>query len=129
MIVDTSALVAVIEAEPEALRCIRSILGVSVRRISTGNPLEAYTRIDRSERPRSRQLVDEFIERFELTVEPVTSAQIVIARDAFHRYGKGSGHSAGLNYGDCFAYSLVRQRDELLLFVGDDFGKTDIGIA
>ncbi len=129
MIVDTSAIVAILNGESEEPRCTDALIDAPIRRISAGNLLEAYMRIDRSDLPRPRQLVDELLDRFDLTVVPVTRAQIVVARAAFHRYGKGSGHGAGLNYGDCFAYSLARQTGEPLLFVGNDFGKTDIDVA
>ena len=129
MIVDSSAVVAIIESEAESNRCSQALLGGEVKRVSAANLLEVYMRIDRSGTPRARHLVEEFLDRFELTVEPVTRAQITIARDAFYRYGRGSGHGAKLNYGDCFAYALAKQTGEPLLFVGNDFGQTDIGVA
>lgn len=129
MIVDSSAIVAILEGEPEEPRCTDAPIDASIRRISVANLLETYMRIDRSRLPQSHELVDEFVDRFMLTVEPVTGAQIVIARQAFHRYGKGSGHGARLNFGDCFAYALAKQTSEPLLFVGNDFSQTDIGIA
>jgi len=127
LIVDTSAIVAILNGESEEPRCTDALIDAPIRRISAGNLLEAYMRIDRFDLPRPRQLVDELLDRFDLTVVPVTRAQIVVAREAFHR--KGSGHGAGLNYGDCFAYSRARQTGEPLLFVGNDFGKADIDVA
>lgn len=129
MIVDTSAIVAILNGEPEEPRCTDALIDAPIRRVSVANLLEAYMRIDRSELPRSRHLVDELLGRFGLIVEPDTHAQIVLAREAFYRYGKGSGHGAGLNYGDCFAYALAKQTGEPLLFVGIDFGRTDIEVA
>ena len=129
MIVDSSAIVAILEGETEEPRCTDALIDASVRRISAANLLETYMRIDRSRLPQPRELVDEFIDRFTLTVEPVTRAQITVARQAFYRYGKGSGHGARLNYGDCFAYALAKQTGEPLLFVGNDFGQTDIGVT
>lgn len=73
--------------------------------------------------------LDRIIDELRLVVEPVTHAHIDVARDAFRRYGKGSGHAARLNYGDCFAYALARVRDEPLLFIGNDFAQTDITSA
>ncbi len=67
--------------------------------------------------------------RYEILIEPVTEAQVRIARLAYRRYGKGSGHPARLNFGDCFAYALARDRNEPLLFVGNDFIHTDIKSA
>jgi ribonuclease VapC len=62
-------------------------------------------------------------------VDPVTESQVRIARSAYRQYGKGSGHPARLNLGDCFAYALARERNEPLLFVGEDFIHTDIRSA
>jgi ribonuclease VapC len=129
VIVDSSAVVAIIEGEVEEPRCRDSLIEAPIRRISAANLLETYMRIDRSRLPQARLLVDDFIDRFAMIVMPVTHSQIVLAREAFHRYGKGSGHGAGLNYGDCFAYALAKETGEPLLFVGNDFSQTDIGIA
>ena len=62
-------------------------------------------------------------------IEPVTAIQVALARDAFHRFGKGNRQGAGLNFGDCFAYALAKPTGEPLLFVGNDFGRTDIDVA
>src|SRR5690606_19430427 len=97
-----------------------------VRRISAGNLLEAYMVIDGVGNPILSPKLDAIIINLRLIVEPVTAEHIRIARDAFRQYGKGSGHSARLNYGDCFAYALARDRDEPLLFIGNDFAQTDI---
>jgi len=67
--------------------------------------------------------------RVGLTIEPVTLAQVEIAREAYARYGRGIGHPARLNFGDCFAYALAKQTGEPLLFVGDDFVHTDLAFA
>jgi ribonuclease VapC len=65
----------------------------------------------------------------EIEVEPVTREQAEIARAAYRDFGKGSGHPAGLNFGDCFAYALAKSMGEPLLFKGDDFSRTDVAIA
>lgn len=67
--------------------------------------------------------------RYKISIEPVTEAQARIARQAYRRFGKGNGHPARLNFGDCFAYALARDRNEPLLFVGNDFIHTDIRSA
>lgn len=126
MTIDTSALVAIVRAEPASQRCLDLMLVASSRRVSAGNLLEAYLVIDGGRDPALSAKLDSLIEELRLVVEPVTHEHVQIARDAFHRYGKGSGHGASLNYGDCFAYAIARLRDELLLFVGNDFAKTDI---
>lgn len=82
--------------------------------------------IDRLPLPRAMALVDAFVHEFDISVEPVTADQIAVAREAFHRFGKGNRQGAGLNYGDCFAYALAKQTGEPLLFVGIDFTKTDV---
>ena len=69
---------------------------------------------------------DALIERFEEVIEPVTADQARIAREAYQRFGQGSGHPAKLNFGDCFAYALATELDEPLLFVGQDFIHTDV---
>lgn len=127
MIVDTSAIVAIVRNEPdEADRCMSHILRASTRRISAGNLLEAFLVIDGARIPQLSDELDATVFDLHLVTEPVTSEHIQIARDAFRRYGKGSGHPARLNYGDCFAYALARALDEPLLFVGHDFTHTDI---
>lgn len=82
--------------------------------------------VDRSGVIDAELRVDRFLSRVNAIIEPVTADQIIIAREAFHRFGKGSGHPARLNFGDCFAYALARFYNEPLLFVGGDFAATDI---
>jgi len=129
VIVDTSAIVAVTPGEPDADRCMNVMRRASERRISAGNLLEAYMVIDGVENPVLSQKLDAILTSLRLVIEPVTLEQIQIARQAFRRYGKGSGHPARLNYGDCFAYSLARFLNEPLLFIGNDFAHTDIASA
>ncbi|MGO9776341.1 MAG: type II toxin-antitoxin system VapC family toxin [Terracidiphilus sp.] len=71
----------------------------------------------------------EFKERFKIVIEPVTAAQAKIARQAYRDFGKGNGHPAGLNFGDCFTYALAREKREPVLWKGDDFGHTDLRAA
>lgn len=129
MIVDTSALVAIVRGEQEADQCMAVMRQTSARRISAGNLLEAYMVIDGAGNPDLSEELDADIVDLHLIVESVTVEQIRIAREAFQRYGKGSRHPARLNYGDCFAYALARHLDEPLLFVGNDFAHTDIARA
>jgi ribonuclease VapC len=72
---------------------------------------------------------DELIERFKIVIEPVTAAQAKIARQAYRDFGKGSGHPAGLNFGDSFTYALAREKREPVLWKGDDFGHTGLRAA
>lgn len=126
MIVDSSALVEIALNDPEADRLVPVLLADASPRISAANLLETWMVIDRRGIPEAGPLLDDTIRQAVLIVEPVTESQVAIARDAWRRYGRGSGHPARLNYGDCFAYALARERDEPLLFVGNDFSRTDI---
>ncbi len=129
MIIDTSALIAILRAEPDAGEMARAIERAQVRRISAANWLETAVVIDASRDPVASRRFDELAQTAELRVEPVTGDQARIARDAYRDFGKGSGHKAGLNFGDCFAYALAKASGEDLLFKGDDFGHTDITSA
>jgi ribonuclease VapC len=125
MVVDSSALVAILRKEPEAARFTRAILRDSVRLISAANLLEAGIVIDNQASLSAGRRLDAFVERAGIGVEPVTEAQARIARQAYADYGRGN-HPAGLNFGDCFAYALAKATGEPLLFKGDDFAQTDI---
>jgi ribonuclease VapC len=129
VIVDTSALIAILRDEPEALACAKAIEASSRRRISAANFVEAAIVIDASRDPVASRRLEVLVREAQLVVEPVTEAQARIARDASRDFGKGSGHPARLNFGDCFAYALARATGEPLLFNGDDFAHTDIAPA
>lgn len=126
MIVDSSIIVAIIMLEPDSRAYEAALESSPVNRISAANYLEASIVIDRARDPMVSRRLDELLREGDFVVEPVTESQARIARDAYRDFGKGSGHAAGLNYGDCFAYALARELDEPLLFKGDDFGHTDI---
>ena len=129
MIVDTSALVAILRAEPEAAACAAAIEAAAERRISAANFLEAAIVIDGARDPIASRRFDDLVREASLVIEPVTEAQARIARDACRDFGKGSGHPAQLNFGDCFAYALARAAGEPLLFKGTDFSHTDLAPA
>lgn len=129
MIIDTSAVIAILRQEPDAEAYARAIEGAQTRRISAANFLEAAVVIDGSRDPIASRRFDDFIREAALTIEPVTEAQMWIARSAYRDFGKGSGHPAKLNFGDCFAYALAKTTGEPLLFKGDDFVRTDIASA
>ena len=126
MIIDTSAIIAILRDEPEAQFCAMAIESAAQRRVSAANFLEAAVVIDGSRDPVASRRFDELVREAHLTVEPVTEAQARIARDAYRDFGKGSGHPAQLNFGDCFAYALAKATGEPLLFKGNDFAHTDI---
>ncbi|HEY2578939.1 MAG TPA: type II toxin-antitoxin system VapC family toxin [Streptosporangiaceae bacterium] len=126
MIIDTSALIAILRAEPDASEIAYAIEKAQSRQISAANWLETAVVIDASRDPIASRHLDELVQTAELQVEPVTQDQARIARDAYRDFGKGSGHKAGLNFGDCFAYALAKSTGQALLFKGNDFGHTDI---
>jgi ribonuclease VapC len=129
VIVDTSALVAILRAEPEAAACAAAIEAAAERRISAANFLEAAIVIDGARDPIASRRFDDLVREASLVIEPVTEAQARIARDAYRDFGKGGGHPAQLNFGDCFAYALARAAGDPLLFKGTDFSHTDIARA
>jgi ribonuclease VapC len=126
VIVDSSALVAILRAEPDAPVFAAAIQGAEAARISAANFLEAAIVIDASRNAIASRNVDDFCRSSGLLIEPVTEEQARIAREAYRDFGRGSGHPAGLNFGDCFAYALAKVQAEPLLFKGDDFVHTDV---
>ena len=125
MLLDTSALVAVLYGEPEARDFVERIHAADVCRISVANHVELSMVVESQLGPNGMRQADAFLRRAGVVVEPVTVEQGDLARQAFLDFGKG-GHKAGLNFGDCFAYALARATGEALLFKGDDFALTDI---
>jgi ribonuclease VapC len=126
MIIDASAIIAILRDEPEARSFANAIAAVKARRISAVNYVEAAVVIDGSRSPIASRRFDDLFRAAELVVEPVTATQARIAREAYRDFGKGSGHSAGLNFGDCFAYALAKEASEPILFKGGDFTHTDL---
>ena len=129
MIVDTSAVVAVLRNEADADIYSRVIATSPTVRISAGTYVELSVVIDGLDDPVISGALDKYLEESRVVIEPLTAAQAQIARTAYQRFGKGSGHAARLNLGDCFAYALARALGEPLLFKGDDFAMTDIEIV
>lgn len=127
MVIDASALVAILEAEPEEERFKRAIDVAAVRLISPINLLEVHMVARRRGDVGVRQ-VDDLLLRARIEIGLVDGAQAALARDAFDRFGKGR-HAAGLNLADCFAYALSKTSGEPLLFKGGDFAKTDVLVA
>jgi ribonuclease VapC len=129
MILDSSAVLAILRTEPDARDFAQAIQTSSRRHISAANYLEVCMVIDGARNPVASREVDEFFLQAKVAIEPVTEAHARIARWAYRDFGKGSGHPAKLNFGDCFAYALAKTSGEPLLFKGDDFGHTDIRVA
>ena len=126
MIVDASALLAVIRGEPASTRCTDALLTADSIRMSAANYLEAALVVDGLRDPVASRKFDALVKQFAIHIEPVTERQADIARGAYRDFGRGSRHPATLNFGDCFAYALAVDLDEPLLFIGDDFRNTDI---
>ena len=126
MIIDTSALIAVLRGEPEAAAFVDALAGSSSTAISAGTYLEASIVVDSNRDPVLSARFDELVDVAGIEVVPVDAHVARIARQAYRDYGKGSGHPAGLNFGDCFSYALARSTGEALLCKGDDFVHTDI---
>lgn len=127
MIIDSSALMAILEAEPMAERLLRAAT-VAPCRISAATQVEAGIVADRRSAAHGERL-DRLMSVLEIQVVPVTARQSELARLAHRRFGRGSGSRARLNFGDCFAYALAVESGEPLLFVGDDFALTDVAAA
>ena len=126
MIIDMSALVAILRDEPEAKDCALAIERNPTRRVSAANFVETALVIDGSRDPIASRRFDDLVKEARIVIEPVSEAQARIAREAYRDFGRGSGHPAKLNFGDCFGYALAKTTGEPLLFKGDDFIHTDI---
>jgi ribonuclease VapC len=125
MVVDTSALIAILLLEPEAERFARAIAEARPRLISAASLFEAGIVIESRLGVEAGGDLDDFVADVGLEIEPVTAHQVGIARQAYRTYGRGN-HPAALNFGDCFAYALAKTSGLPLLFKGGDFAQTDI---
>ena len=125
MILDTSALLAILLREPDAERFAAALESADTVRMSVASYVEAAIYIDRNEDRVRRAMLDTFVKDFAIQLEPVTVEQAFLARQAYVLFGKGR-HKAGLNFGDCFSYALAKAFSEPLLFKGGDFGHTDL---
>jgi ribonuclease VapC len=124
VIIDTSAILAILFAEPEADHFSAAILAAETPRMSVASYLEASLRLAGRGAPALDAQLDVLLEQLGVILEPVTVAQGHAAREAGARFGKGR-HPAGLNYGDCFSYALAKTSGARMLFKGDDFSRTD----
>lgn len=125
MIVDTSAVLAILYQEEDAEWFANAISGASTCAMSAANFLEAAINIDSCGDANASRQLDHFIRRAGIEVTAVTFEQAQIARQAYQDFGKGR-HQAKLNLGDCFAYALARETGDALLFKGNDFTYTDV---
>lgn len=129
MIIDRSAAIAILFDEPEAQALLSQIAVADVCRLSSASLVEIGIVLRRDAAAQRRAAFDEMRRLFSIKIEPVTEEQAYLALDAYDRFGKGTGHPAGLNYGDCFSYALAKQSGEALLFKGNDFTHTDLEAA
>lgn len=126
MIVDTSALASVIKGEPERDGLIAALTSAERLCMSAATYLEASVVIDAYRDPFLSRRLDALLTELSVEVSDVTFEQARVARAAYRDFGKGSGHPARLNFGDCFSYALAHVTDDPLLFVGNDFAHTDV---
>lgn len=126
MVIDTSAIIAILLGEPEAPELARAIEDASPRLLSAANLLETSMVIEARKGDAAGREFDLLLYRAGIDVVPVDQEQAEIARVAWRRYGKGR-YPANLKFGDCFAYALAKTTGLPLLFKGDDFNQTDIG--
>jgi ribonuclease VapC len=128
VIIDSSALVAILCKEPEALRLASAIADSSVRWLPASCFLEASMLLLGRGGEIGVRDMDLLIARYRIEIVAFTESQARLAREAFQCYGKGR-HPAKLNFGDCMAYALAKDTGEELLFKGTDFSQTDIAVA
>ena len=128
MIIDSSALLAILLKEPEQFRIADAITLSEHRRMSAATLFEAGMVMEGRHGPQGSENLDELIAEYGLQAVPFTAEHASLAREAFRRFGRGR-HPAGLNFGDCMAYALSKATGEPLLFKGDDFSQTDIQAA
>ncbi len=128
MIVDTSAIIAIIRGEPEREPMLTAIMEASERVMSAATWLESAIVVDGRDDPVLSRRLEDLISAVGLEIEDVTRDQVVAARQAYRDFGKGR-HRASLNFGDCFAYALAAIRNAPLLCKGDDFRHTDLQLV
>jgi ribonuclease VapC len=129
VIVDTSAIIAILTEEDDAAVYAQAIAGADVRRLSAASYLECGIVLDSQRDPIISRGLDGLIQEADFVVEPVTERQARLARQAYADFGKGSSHPAGLNFGDCLSYALALDLREPLLWKGNDFGHTGVQSA
>ncbi len=128
MIIDTSALVAILDQEPEAQRIARTLASTPERMLSAGSLLEIGIVMQARRGDDGTRDLDLLVAKLRVEIVAFTARQAEIARKAFRRYGRGR-HDAKLNFGDCFAYALAKDQSAPLLFKGDNFSQTDVIVA
>ena len=125
MILDSSAIVAILRAEPEAQAYAKAIASSATCSVSAVSYVEAAVVIDSSRDPVASRRFDDFFRASPIEIQTLTPSQAEIARQAYRDFGRGR-HKARLNFGDCFAYALAKEKGEPLLFKGEGFRHTDV---
>jgi ribonuclease VapC len=126
IVIDSSAIIAILLQERGFEACADAIANKRPAYMSAATYVEASIVIDGRRNPQLSRRLDDLSSEAQIIIEPVTPKQALIAREAYRDYGKGSGHPAGLNFGDCLAYALARDRGEPLLYKEADFAETDL---
>jgi ribonuclease VapC len=129
VIIDTSVIVAIVRRDSGYRAYFQAIDASGERLLSAASYVEAAIVLDQSSDPVVRAALDDLLRDLEVQVVPVTVEQARIARQAHQQFGRGRGHPARLNFGDCFAYALARERNQPLLYKGGDFALTDIPLV
>ena len=127
MVLDTSAILAILFDEPESGVLLAAIDGATFRRVSAATLVETSIVVQSRFGDAGIRHLDHLLETISVEIHPVTAEQAQLARIAYRRFGKGR-HEAGLNVGDCFAYALAMALEEPLLFKGGDFSRTDVRV-
>jgi ribonuclease VapC len=126
MIVDTSAIVAVVLGESRSGALAEILSDADILKMSAATAVEVNAVLSRRLRPEDQRRVERLLAVWEIELVPFDAEQAAVASRAYRDFGRGSGHPAGLNLGDCFSYALANVAGEPLLFVGDDFVHTDV---
>jgi ribonuclease VapC len=129
MVIDSSALIALLLGEPETADFVAAIAATPNRLINAPTYLETAVVMHVRSGLEAQEKLDRLLSELSAEIVPFSYDHARLALAACRRYGQGSGHPAGLNFGDCFTYALAKLRDEPVLFKGNDFSRTDLRIA
>ena len=129
MVIDTSAIVAILFNEPEAMSLVHAISAAPIRLVAAPTLVEASAVLLARKGPSGEVALDALLQRLSLVTIAMSPESAACAREAFRRFGKGVGSPRVLNYGDCLAYGVAMATGNPLLFKGNDFAQTDIAVA
>jgi ribonuclease VapC len=129
IVVDTSAIFSILLIERDIEAFASAFAASSIRHVSTATLLEAFCAVRRPELSSHRVRLQPLLDHLDLNVSPFNTLHLGLAQTAYAHFGRGSGHAAGLNMGDCYSYALAKSLDLPLLFKGNDFIHTDVKSA